>query len=101
MATTKIWPVKGDLGLVLRYVQNEDKTEPSRQRDSLESVLDYVGRGDKTDERQFVSGLNCAPGGGTDGDDGREAAFWKDGWPHGLPCLSVLCHWGGHARGGP
>lgn len=61
MATTKIWPVKGDLGLVLRYVQNEDKTEPSRQRDSLESVLDYVGRGDKTDERQFVSGLNCAP----------------------------------------
>ena len=61
MATTKIWPVKGDVGHVLRYVQNEDKTEPSRQPDSLKSVLDYVGRGDKTDERQFVSGINCAP----------------------------------------
>lgn len=61
MATTKIWPIKGDVGHVLRYVQNEDKTEPSRQIDSLESVLDYVGHGDKTDERQFVSGINCAP----------------------------------------
>lgn len=61
MATTKIWPVKGDVGHVLRYVQNEAKTAPSRQIDSLGSVLDYVGRGDKTDERQFVSGLNCAP----------------------------------------
>lgn len=61
MATTKIWPVKGDVGHVLRYVQNEDKTEPSRQPDSLESVLDYVGRGDKTDARQYVSALNCEP----------------------------------------
>ena len=39
MATTKIWPIKGDVGHVLRYVQNEDKP----------------------DERQFVSGINCAP----------------------------------------
>lgn len=39
MATTKIWPIKGDVGHVLRYVQNEDKT----------------------DDRQFVSGINCAP----------------------------------------
>ena len=61
MATTKIWPVKGDVGHVLRYVQNEDKTEPSRQTDSLESVLDYVGRGDKTDAQRFVTGINCAP----------------------------------------
>ena len=49
MATTKIWPIKGDVGHVLRYVQNEDKTEPSRQIASLESVLDYMGSGDKTD----------------------------------------------------
>lgn len=61
MATTKIWPVKGDVGHVLRYIQNEDKTAPSRQPDPLESVLDYVGRRDETDERQFVSGINCAP----------------------------------------
>lgn len=61
MATTKIWPVKGDVGHVLRYVQNEGKTEPSRQPDSLDSVLYYVGRGDKTDARQYVSALNCAP----------------------------------------
>ena len=61
MATTKIWPIKGDVGHVLRYIQNEDKTEPSRQIDSLEFVLEYVGRGDKTNAQQFVSGLNCAP----------------------------------------
>ena len=61
MATTKIWPVKGNVGHVLRYVQNAEKTEPSKQPDSLDSVLHYVGRGDKTDARQYVSALNCAP----------------------------------------
>lgn len=61
MAITKIWPVKGDVGHVLRYVQDENKTEPGRQPDTLDAVLAYVGRGNKTDVQQFVSGINCAP----------------------------------------
>lgn len=39
MATTSIWPVKGNIGHLLHYIQ-----DPS-----------------KTDGQQFVSGLNCAP----------------------------------------
>jgi hypothetical protein len=61
MATTRIWSIRGDVGHVLRYVQNTEKAEPSKQSDSLDSVLHYVGRGDKTDAQQFVSALNCAP----------------------------------------
>ncbi len=61
MATTKIWSIRGDVGHVLRYVQDENKTEPGRQPDTLDAVLSYVGRGDKTDAQQFVSGINCAP----------------------------------------
>ena len=53
MATTKIWSIRGDVGHVLRYVQDENKTEPGRQPDTLDAVLSYVGRGDKTDARQY------------------------------------------------
>ena len=61
MSTTKIWSIRGDVGHVLRYVQDENKTEPGRQPDTLNAVLSYVGRGDKTDAQQFVSGINCTP----------------------------------------
>ena len=61
MATTKIWSIRGDVGHVLRYVQDENKTEPGRQPDTLDAVLSYVGRGDKTDAQQFVTGINCTP----------------------------------------
>ena len=61
MATTKIWPIKRQLGYVLNYIKNEEKTEPANQTDSLDSVLDYVGKGEKTDAQRFVTGINCAP----------------------------------------
>ena len=40
MATTKIWPTKGHLASVLKYIVNEQKT----------------------DAKTYVSGLNCFPG---------------------------------------
>ena len=61
MATTKIWPVKGSVGHVLRYIQNENKTDQSKQSDDLNSVLQYIGKDEKTDARKFVSGINCDP----------------------------------------
>ena len=39
MATTKIWPTKGHLASVLKYIVNEQKT----------------------DAKTYVSGLNCFP----------------------------------------
>ena len=61
MATTKIWPVKRQLGYVLRYAANEEKTELSRHPDLLGSALDYVTQDGKTDLGRLVSGINCTP----------------------------------------
>jgi hypothetical protein len=58
MAATKIWAIKRQLSYVLQYAMNADKTEAS---DDLGSVLHYIGRGDKTDRQQFVSGIRCTP----------------------------------------
>ena len=61
MATTKIWPVKRQLGYVLRYAANEEKTELSRHPDLLGSALRYVTQDGKTDLGRLVSGINCTP----------------------------------------
>ena len=45
MATTKIWPVKRQLGYVLRYAANEEKTELSRHPDLLGSALGSLPEG--------------------------------------------------------
>ncbi len=61
MATTKIWPVKQQLGYVLRYAANDEKTELSRHPDLLGSALQYVTQDGKTDLGRLVSGINCTP----------------------------------------
>ena len=61
MATTKIWPVKRQLGYVLRYAANEEKTELGRHFDLLGSALQYVTQDGKTDLGRLVSGINCTP----------------------------------------
>ena len=62
MATTKIWPIKGEVGHVLRYVQNENKTDINNQPEDLQTVLAYVSNGDKTEQSRFVSAVNCKLG---------------------------------------
>lgn len=61
MATTKVWPIRGSVGHVLRYIQNENKTDQSKQSDDLDSVIQYIGKEEKTDAQKFVSGINCDP----------------------------------------
>ena len=66
MATTKIWPVKTRLDHVLRYAEDEDKTENadwSKIGDpSLRDVMDYAMDDAKTQQQYYVSGWNCLPG---------------------------------------
>lgn len=66
MATTKIWPVKTRLDHVLRYAEDEDKTENadwSKVGDpSLRDVMDYAMDDAKTQQQYYVSGWNCLPG---------------------------------------
>lgn len=60
MAITKIWAVKDDLRRVLNYIENPDKTkeEPS---DGLKEVLAYTTQGYKTNEKEYITGINCEP----------------------------------------
>ena len=60
MAVVKIWKVESNLGQVVDYAENKEKTDLVNFKD-LESVIDYAENGDKTEETLFVSGINCDP----------------------------------------
>ena len=79
MATTKIWDVRGWIGKVIRYAENPEKTENPEwsaadceqlqdvmeytMKDASErglvNVLEYAAADIKTEQRHFVSGINC------------------------------------------
>lgn len=79
MATTKIWDVRGWIGKVIKYAENPDKTENpewnaaecEQLQDVMEyamqdaserglvDVLEYAAADFKTEQRHFVSGINC------------------------------------------
>ena len=60
MATTGFWPVKDRLKEVIDYAENPDKTIDKKYVDSdLYAALRYVSNDKKTDERMYVSGVDC------------------------------------------
>ena len=62
MATTGFWPVKGRLKDVIDYAENPDKTIDRRYvDDDLFRALQYTGNAEKTDQRMYVTALNCPP----------------------------------------
>ena len=60
MAITKIWPVKDNLSRVYRYISNENKTTEDIS-DGLTEVLTYTTQGYKTNEKEYITGINCSP----------------------------------------
>lgn len=60
MATTGFWPVKSRLKAAIDYAENPDKTtlDPSVDSD-LYTTLQYAANNQKTDQRMFVSAINC------------------------------------------
>ena len=61
MATTGFWPVRGKLKKVLDYADNPDKTTAKEYLDEdLYQALRYTENDNKTDERKYVSGVNCS-----------------------------------------
>ena len=63
MATTGFWPVKNRLKEVIDYAENPDKTIDQKYVDKdLYAALQYVVNDKKTDERMYVSGINCNAG---------------------------------------
>ncbi|MBO4888072.1 MAG: relaxase/mobilization nuclease domain-containing protein [Firmicutes bacterium] len=65
MAVSKIWAVKGNLGGVLEYAKNKEKTDSSiyseKQYQALADVLQYAANEEKTETQFFVEGINCNP----------------------------------------
>lgn len=60
MATTGFWPVKSILKEVIDYAENPDKTiEKKYVGSDLYAALQYAADDKKTDERMYVSGINC------------------------------------------
>ncbi len=58
MATTKIWDVKNNLGRLLDYGSNPEKTDLA---DGMAVALEYAAHADKTERCIFVTGINCEP----------------------------------------
>lgn len=62
MATTSLWRIKGQLGNVIRYIENPEKTSvlDCEGKDAvIEDVIDYVTRDSATQNSNLVSAINC------------------------------------------
>ena len=60
MATTGFWPVKSRLKEVIDYAKNPDKTTDQEfLDDDLYKALRYTENDDKTDQKMFVTAINC------------------------------------------
>ena len=77
MPITSIWPIKGNYVKALDYIANPEKTEAEDSGivNELEDVLDYVSNGDKTNQKYYVTGINCNPDTAA-----QEFEETKDGW---------------------
>ncbi len=64
MATTSIWRIRGQMGHVIDYVENADKTTSPMDvpgvlsSDTLEDVIAYAGREEATNQRKLITGIN-------------------------------------------
>lgn len=67
MATTSLWRIRGQLGKVVTYVENADKTTSPTEipagvsSETLEDLIAYAGREDATNQRKLVTGINLDP----------------------------------------
>lgn len=64
MAVTAIWPIKGRVGKVIDYARNPEKVHENSFEDqaalhTIDGVVEYAANEMKTEERSFVSCLNC------------------------------------------
>ena len=62
MAVTKIWDIKGRVDQVIGYVMNPQKTKAEMPSfHALEDVINYASDESKTEQMQYVTGINCEP----------------------------------------
>ena len=63
MAVCEIWDVRGRLDHPIDYAENPEKTANPKYSDAdlqaMVDVMEYATNGDKTEQRFFVTGVNC------------------------------------------
>ena len=62
LGCNKIWDVRGNVKNPIAYIENEETTtnpELAGEENGLTALLDYATKGDKTNMKFFVSGINC------------------------------------------
>lgn len=62
MATTRFWKITTNLDYVIDYVSNMEKTVEKNEEygEDLKRVLHYAANPAKTEERLYVTGVNCS-----------------------------------------
>ena len=58
MAATSLWHIKGNLGDLIAYVENPEKTIPKGTEDFF-NVFSYIQNPQKTADGSFVTTINC------------------------------------------
>ena len=61
MAVTKIWNVKSHLQELIDYVGNVEKTTKNFSEDTIAALIEYGVDVLKTEERLYVTPINCQP----------------------------------------
>ena len=59
MATVGIWSVKNNLSRVIDYVSDKKKVDEQTFKD-LHNELEYISDDYKTEEKKYVTGINCS-----------------------------------------
>ena len=64
MAVTSIWPIKGKVEDVIKYAKNPEKTSEESMENlaalhAVNDVVEYAADDMKTEQRMFVTGINC------------------------------------------
>lgn len=59
MATTSLWHIKGQLCDLIDYVENPDKTNLNNGLKDFINVFSYDTNPNKTNNKQFVTAINC------------------------------------------
>lgn len=65
MAVTAIWPIKGRIDGVINYARNPEKTTEKAMADvaamhAVKNVMEYTANDIKTEQRKYVTGINCS-----------------------------------------
>lgn len=65
MAVCEIWDVRGRLDHPIDYAENPEKTANPKYAEAdlqaMVDVMEYATNKDKTEQRFFVTGVNCDP----------------------------------------